>query len=41
LYFRFGGSDLLLAFRLVSASGSELGLEVVLDLLLARLFLLL
>ncbi len=41
LYFGFGGSDLLLAFGLVSASGSELGLEVVLDLLLARLLLLL
>lgn len=39
LYFGFGGSDLLLAFGLVSAGGSELGLEVVFDLLLARLLL--
>jgi len=41
LYFGFGSSDLLLAFGLVSTGGSELGLEVVLDLLLAGLLLLL
>jgi hypothetical protein len=39
LYFGFGGSDLLFAFGLVSTSGSELGFEVVLDLLLAGLLL--
>ena len=39
LYFRLGGSSLLLTLSLVSASSSELGLEVVLDLLLAGLLL--
>jgi hypothetical protein len=39
LYFGLGGSDLLLAFGLVSTGGSELGLEVIFDLLLAGLLL--
>jgi hypothetical protein len=39
LHFGLSGGCLLFALGLVAASSSKLGLEVVLDLLLARLFL--
>jgi hypothetical protein len=41
LYFGFGGGGLLFALGLVASGSGELGFEVVLDLLLARLLLLL
>jgi hypothetical protein len=41
LHFRFGSSSLLFTLGLVASGSGELSLEVVLDLLLARLLLLL